>query len=130
MKAFSVDTKTAYSSKAEKYARYRWDYSPLAIQAVFDSAHITRASSIADIGAGTGILTRHFVGRAGRVWAIEPNAEMRQMAEKCIGQPHAEHTTWLLFTAEAPRALRNIPKTPRPPRLCGAGRPFRCQSSR
>jgi ubiquinone/menaquinone biosynthesis C-methylase UbiE len=83
-----VDTKTVYSSKAEKYARYRWDYAPLAIQAVFDSAHITRASSVADIGAGTGILTRHFAGRAGLVFAVEPNPEMRRLAEKAL-QLHA-----------------------------------------
>jgi SAM-dependent methyltransferase len=79
-----VDAKAAYSSKAEKYARCRWDYAPPAIQAVFDSAHITRASCVADIGAGTGILTRAFVGRAGLVFAVEPNAEMRHMAEKTL----------------------------------------------
>ncbi len=76
--------KTVYSSKAEKYARYRWDYAPAAIQAVFDIVPITRASSVADIGAGTGILTRHFTGRAGRVWAVEPNAEMRRLAQKAL----------------------------------------------
>ena len=79
-----MNTKTVYSSKAEKYARYRWDYAPPAIQAIYDMAHITRASSVADIGAGTGILTRHFAGRAGLVWAIEPNAEMRRLAEKAL----------------------------------------------
>ncbi len=88
---FNVDTKAVFSSKAEKYARYRWDYAPQAIQAVFDIACITRASSVADIGAGTGILTRHFVGRAGRVWAVEPNTAMRELAEKAL-QPHASCT--------------------------------------
>jgi SAM-dependent methyltransferase len=33
-------------------------------------------------------LTRHFIGKAGRVWAIEPNAEMRRLAEKAL-LPHA-----------------------------------------
>ena len=79
-----MDTKAVFSSKAEKYARYRWDYAPQAIQAIFDDAHITRASSIADIGAGTGILTRHFVGRAGLVFAVEPNPEMRRLAAKAL----------------------------------------------
>ncbi len=86
-----MDTKAAFSSKAEKYARYRWDYAPQAIQAVFDIVPITHASSIADIGAGTGILTRHFAGRAGRVWAVEPNPEMRQLAQKAL-QPYASCT--------------------------------------
>jgi SAM-dependent methyltransferase len=84
----SIDTKAVYSSKAEKYARYRWNYAPPAIQAVFDIACITRASSVADIGAGTGILTRAFAGQAGRAWAVEPNPEMRRLAERAL-QPHA-----------------------------------------
>jgi ubiquinone/menaquinone biosynthesis C-methylase UbiE len=41
---------------------------------------------MADIGAGTGILTKHFVNRVKFVFAIEPNLEMRQMAIKDLGQ--------------------------------------------
>jgi SAM-dependent methyltransferase len=74
------DPLRAYSSKAEKYARYRWDYPSEAIEAIFQIAGLNRNSQIADIGAGTGILTRHFVGRVARVYAIEPNPEMRRLA--------------------------------------------------
>ncbi|MBN1584192.1 MAG: class I SAM-dependent methyltransferase [Anaerolineae bacterium] len=80
-----MKTTEVFSSKAEKYARYRWDYAPQAIQTIFDRAQLSNQSVVADIGAGTGILTRHFVDRVKRVFAIEPNVSMRQMAIKALG---------------------------------------------
>ena len=38
-------------------------------------------TSIADIGAGTGIFTRLLLSKGARVWAVEPNAAMRIQAE-------------------------------------------------
>jgi ubiquinone/menaquinone biosynthesis C-methylase UbiE len=77
-----------YSAKAENYAKYRWDYAPGAIVAIFDSAGITDQTVIADLGAGTGILTQHFVGKAKLVYALEPEAEMRAELEKTFaGNP-------------------------------------------
>ena len=80
-----MTTKTLFSRKAAIYARYRWDYAPPAIQTVFDMAHLSAASVVADIGAGTGILTRHFIGRVSHVFAVEPDAEMRRW----VGQAEA-----------------------------------------
>ena len=74
-----------FSSKAEKYDRYRWSYAPEAIQAIFNTTGITAASTVADIGAGTGIMTREFVGKVGKIFAIEPNPEMRSLAAKNLG---------------------------------------------
>jgi SAM-dependent methyltransferase len=74
-----MDTTTVFSTKALKYARYRWDYAPQAIQALFDDARLSRTSIVADVGAGTGILSRHLAGRVGRLYVIEPNADMRRM---------------------------------------------------
>lgn len=70
-----------FSSKAEYYARYRWDYAPQAIDLIFTKVGITSKTVVADVGAGTGILTHHFVGKAGRIYAIEPEVKMRQFAE-------------------------------------------------
>ena len=75
-----MDTKTIYATKAENYAKYRWDYAPSAIEAILEITQLSTNSSIADIGAGTGILTRHFAGQFPKVYAIEPNLEMRQIA--------------------------------------------------
>lgn len=81
-----MDNKKIYSSKAEKYAKYRWDYSACAIQSIFDIARISDNSFVADIGAGTGILTKHFAGKAKCVFAIEPNIEMLEVAKKLLSR--------------------------------------------
>lgn len=91
-------TTSVYSRKAEHYARYRWDYSPAAIQAIFETARLSPQSVVADIGAGTGILTRHFLERVGRVYAIEPNGPMRRIAERSLQAPNC---TILATRAEA-----------------------------
>jgi SAM-dependent methyltransferase len=74
-----------YTNKAEKYAQYRWDYQDEAIQAIIEKAGLSASSVVADVGAGTGILTRHFVGRVRQVYAIEPNHEMLHEARKRLG---------------------------------------------
>ncbi|RPJ21675.1 MAG: class I SAM-dependent methyltransferase [Chloroflexi bacterium] len=86
-----MKTTEVFSSKAEKYARYRWEYASQAIQTIFDVAQITSQSSVADIGAGTGILTRHFIGKVQQIFAIEPNLEMRQLAVQALGSYSACH---------------------------------------
>ncbi len=74
-----MDTKTVYSSKAEKYAKYRWSYASPAMDAILKITQASSQSVMADLGAGTGILTRHFVDKVQRVYAIEPNRELRQI---------------------------------------------------
>ena len=76
-----MNTKTTFSTKAEKYAKYRWGYASNAIDEIVDITQLSNKSCIADIGAGTGILTKHFIGKVQRVYAIEPNVEMRQILE-------------------------------------------------
>ncbi len=67
---------TEYSTKAKIYHKYRWDYSIEAIQYIHSSAQISQESVIADMGAGTGILTKHFIDIAGKVYAVEPDENM------------------------------------------------------
>jgi ubiquinone/menaquinone biosynthesis C-methylase UbiE len=82
-----MDPKSLYSNKAEKYARYRWDYSPEAIEAIFKIAGLGPKSRVADIGAGTGNLSHHFAGKVRRLYAIEPNSEMRRLAAGLLTVP-------------------------------------------
>ena len=79
-----MTTYKIFSTKAEKYARYRWDYSPRALEAMFSIASISSSSAVADFGAGTGILPLPLAERAGKVFAIEPNPEMSLLAEKLL----------------------------------------------
>jgi ubiquinone/menaquinone biosynthesis C-methylase UbiE len=75
-----------FSSKAEKYAKYRWAYAAEAIQAIMEITGMTQESILADIGAGTGILTKEFVGKVKRIYAIEPNPEMRAILKDELGK--------------------------------------------
>lgn len=79
-----MDGTVAFSSRVENYARHRWDYAPLAIEALNLIRPIFPKTCIADIGSGTGTLTRHFLGKAQRVYAVEPNPEMRQVADEAL----------------------------------------------
>lgn len=73
---------TLYDTKAGKYAKYRWDYDPAAITTICATVGVSRQTVVADMGAGTGILTRHFVGKAKMVYAVEPGREMRAVLER------------------------------------------------
>ena len=70
-----------YSKKAGKYARYRWEYAPAAIDVLCQQAQLSNHSQVADLGAGTGILTRALAGRVERIFAVEPDPEMLREAE-------------------------------------------------
>jgi ubiquinone/menaquinone biosynthesis C-methylase UbiE len=80
-----MDSKTVFSTKAEKYAKYRWDYAVSAIEAMINITQMSLDSTIADIGAGSGILTRYFVAKAQKIYAIEPNLELRKILTKELG---------------------------------------------
>ena len=70
--------------KAMQYDKYRLPYSAEACTFVLREANANQGI-IADIGAGTGLLTRHFVGNVQKVYAIEPEEEMRRVACDIIG---------------------------------------------
>ncbi|MBI5294832.1 MAG: class I SAM-dependent methyltransferase [Chloroflexi bacterium] len=73
-----------YTSKAEYYAKYRWDYSQAAIAVILDAVGVSSQTVMADIGAGTGMLAKHFVERVKMLHAIEPELEMRALAGKAF----------------------------------------------
>ena len=74
-----------FSAKAEKYQRYRWDYSPRAVETIFQLVQLTPASCVVDLGAGPGNLAKHFIGRVGWVYLVEPDDEMRRCARQALG---------------------------------------------
>jgi SAM-dependent methyltransferase len=95
-----MDPTSVFSSKAEIYARCRWNYAPEAIEAIFQTARLHSGSVVADMGAGTGILTRHFIGRVAQVYAVEPNDAMAGQARRCL----ANLSGWTLVSAPAERS--------------------------
>lgn len=74
-----MDTKKVFSKKAEKYAKFRWDYATDAVETIINMTQMSISSTLADIGAGSGILTRHFLAKVPKIYAIEPNLELRQI---------------------------------------------------
>jgi len=85
---------TRFSDRADQYARYRPSYPEAAIAALLAPFSQANILTVADIGAGTGISSRLLADRVAQVWAVEPNAAMRQAATL------HERVTFLEGTAE------------------------------
>jgi len=66
----------------EDYVRYRPGYPPGLFSWLKDRVGLDASSVVADIGSGTGILTRMFVDGGCQVCAVEPNDAMRAAAER------------------------------------------------
>lgn len=70
--------------KAMQYGKFRLPYSSEASKYVIDKANVSQGV-VADIGAGTGLLTQHFIGNVKKVFLIEPEIEMRNLAYDSFG---------------------------------------------
>jgi len=66
-----------FLSKAEKYAEGRPNYPAEALDFLIEAMQLDRSMRVADVGAGTGLLTRDLKSRFNEVVAIEPNDDMR-----------------------------------------------------
>jgi ubiquinone/menaquinone biosynthesis C-methylase UbiE len=84
-----------FTERASAYAVGRPSYPDAAIDVLLEGLGARAALAVADLGAGTGISSRAIAERGPRVFAVEPNAAMRENAE-----PH-ERVTWIAGTAEA-----------------------------
>lgn len=71
-----------FNGKAKGYAAHRPGYPGEFINYLYTEAGFSRAASIADIGAGTGKLTRLLLQRGSTVYAVEANHGMLAQAEK------------------------------------------------
>jgi SAM-dependent methyltransferase len=78
----TINSVQRFSTKAQLYARYRWEYAPESIDALVRTARLRLGAPIADIGSGTGALCRPLLQAGMSVIGIEPNAEMRRIAEE------------------------------------------------
>jgi SAM-dependent methyltransferase len=76
-----MDPKGRFSNRVDDYVRFRPGY-PRGVIDVLREAHgLGKGSVVADLGAGTGILTAMLLDTGARVFAVEPNASMRAAAE-------------------------------------------------
>jgi SAM-dependent methyltransferase len=97
-----TDPTQRFSSRVENYIKFRPGYPPAVLELLARKCGLTGTSVVADVGSGTGILTGLLLQSGGRIFAVEPNREMREAAEKLLGgNPNftsvtgSAETTWL-----------------------------------
>jgi len=71
---------TKFNGMGKIYSAYRPSYPRELIDYIFADDYADKITA-ADIGSGTGILTRLLLDRGATVYAVEPNADMRKIAE-------------------------------------------------
>lgn len=78
------DAKQRFSSRVADYIRYRPGY-PLALYDLLGSECGLRPHHvIADMGCGTGLLSKLFLDRGNPVFGVEPNPEMRKGGQEFL----------------------------------------------
>lgn len=72
-----------FSDKAKKYEQYRPEYTEETLTEILKLSGILphARQKVADVGAGTGKFTKLLLDRGFEVYAIEPNDQMRAIAE-------------------------------------------------
>lgn len=78
------DPKVRFSKRAIYYWKYRPPYPVALRQFIEQDLGLVRESIVADVGSGTGILSELFANHGSTVFAIEPNSEMRSIAEELL----------------------------------------------
>jgi SAM-dependent methyltransferase len=80
---------TRFGDRVEDYVKYRPHYPQEVLPYLREKYVFDPSWEVADIGSGTGISTELFLCHQNRVFAVEPNTEMRGKAEELLGSdPH------------------------------------------
>ncbi|MFX1501004.1 MAG: class I SAM-dependent methyltransferase [Promethearchaeota archaeon] len=78
---FKQDPKKRFSSRVERYIKFRPSYPKEIIQFLKEKRILSNKSVVADIGSGSGILSELFLQEGNKVYGVEPNIEMRKAGE-------------------------------------------------
>jgi len=81
-----MDNTQKFSGKADVYQQARPNYAQALLDFIAQTWGIGEGSLVADVGSGTGIFTRQLLGLGAKVFAVEPNADMRAKAEELLGE--------------------------------------------
>ena len=71
-----------FTGRAENYAKFRLRYPAKVIETLQSCCGLRREHQVADIGAGTGMLSQVFLEHGNSVIAVEPNDDMRAACER------------------------------------------------
>jgi len=80
-----TDSTQRFTKRVEDYVRYRPDYPAGLVSRLLEETGLGAGAVVADVGSGTGIFTRLLLQQDLRVYAIEPNAPMREAAQALLG---------------------------------------------
>jgi SAM-dependent methyltransferase len=75
-----------FSDRVENYVRYRPGYPAEVLELLRDECGLRPEHVVADIASGTGLLTRLLLENGNKVFGVEPNAEMREMGARVLGE--------------------------------------------
>ncbi|MGC8519892.1 MAG: class I SAM-dependent methyltransferase [Steroidobacteraceae bacterium] len=81
----TADSTQRFSSRVADYVKYRPQYPLEALRFLREACGLVPGTRVADVGSGTGILTAQLLEAGLRVWAVEPNRDMREAAEQWLG---------------------------------------------
>ncbi|MBI3477687.1 MAG: class I SAM-dependent methyltransferase [Acidobacteria bacterium] len=73
-----------FSDRVEDYVRYRPGYPPQVIELLETDCGLRPEHVVADIASGTGAFTKLLLENGNRVFAVEPNAAMREAGDRLL----------------------------------------------
>ena len=74
-----------FSDRVDNYVKFRPTYPESLLAFLKETGDLQQDTPVADIGAGTGILTELLLKEGYTVYAVEPNSNMRAAAEAALG---------------------------------------------
>jgi SAM-dependent methyltransferase len=80
------DNTQKFTGRADAYAKYRPRYPKEILRFLEREADFDSSKIIADVGSGTGMLSRLFLENGNPVFGVEPNDDMRKQAERELAQ--------------------------------------------
>jgi SAM-dependent methyltransferase len=79
-----MDPARSFGAKAADYAAFRPDYPAEAVERISRWLGGDRRRDIADVGSGTGMFSAQLLEAGHRVFAVEPDPQMRRAAEQAL----------------------------------------------
>jgi ubiquinone/menaquinone biosynthesis C-methylase UbiE len=89
-----------FSDRVENYVRYRPGYPPEVLELLRDECGLRPSHIVADIASGTGVFTRLLLENGNSVFAVEPNAAMREMGIRQLESLGSNRLVSVAGTAE------------------------------
>lgn len=87
-----MDPKDRFSGRAQVYSQYRPSYPTEVLDILSKHTGFGSGTRVADIGSGTGKFSELLLSAHAEVFAVEPNQEMRELAEIQFGKVAGFHS--------------------------------------